>query len=725
METIRQGNGDWIGRAELTPAGPVVAGSVGTWTIRYTAGRYGVDDGGSLKFSWRTVSDWANPQLTDPAAPEYLSVETTADVVLAPRFDPRGNFRPFVKTIHVRVLDGFMRPGETLTITFGDRRRGSPGSRAQTFCERPFRFRLFVDCFGADVYEEVEEDLSFPIVSGPAARLVALLPAHAVAGEPTWAFVRAEDRWGNPAAGYRGTVAFPPAAGMEGLPSAYAFTEADGGAHRFEGIRFTEARLHTITARDTAANLTAASNPLLCEAASPALRPFWGDLHGQSGETVGTNTVEDYFRFGREKAAIDFCCHQGNDFQVTPAVWAEIKRQTKAFHTPGRFVTFLGVEWSGITGAGGDHNVIYPGDDGLIHRSSHWQIEDRADAHTDAYPITDLYRAFAGQDVILLPHIGGRRADLRWHDPALEPVIEIHSCWGTFEWFLDEALERGYRVGFVAGSDDHKCRPGAAAPGAGAFGVLGGLTCLYARSLTREALWEALRARRTSCSTGERILAQLKADGHWMGEEYEAAAAPRFEVFVAGTGPLEEVRIRRGTETVYAHPLVAPSPGNRIRVAWTGARILDRNRQQVWDGGLRIEGGKILHAETYFFDTPAEGITRWDAGEVRWRSRTAGDEDGVILTLDDATRGTLHFESEPIRFSVPLAEVAGSGRVFPAGGIRRQVVVKRLSEAPAPCVARFTWSDAGMRAGWNAYYVRVKQANGSLAWTSPVYVKRP
>jgi hypothetical protein len=724
MEAIRRGNGDWIGRADLAPADPVVAGSVGTWAIRYTAGRYGVDDGGSLKLSWRTISDWARPQSSDPAAADFLAVETSAQAVLATRFEPRGNVRPWGNTVHVRVLDGFLRPGEALTITVGDRRQGSPGTRAQTFCENRFRFRLFVDCFGAEVYEEVEEDLGFPIVSGEAARLVAILPAHAVAGQPTWAFVRAEDRWGNPAAGYRGTVAIAPAAGIEGLPPTYAFTGADGGARRFEGVRFAKARLYTVTARDEAAGLVAESNPLLCEATAPALRPFWGDLHGQSGETIGTNTVADYFRFARDKAAIDFCCHQGNDFQVTPAVWAEIKRQTRAFHAPGRFVTFLGVEWSAITGAGGDHNVIYPGDDGPIHRSSHWQVADRADAHTDAYPVAELYRAFGGQDVILLPHIGGRRADLRWHDPALEPVIEVHSCWGTFEWFLDEALERGYRVGFVAGSDDHKCRPGAAAPGAGAFGVLGGLTCLYARDLTREALWEALRARRASCSTGERVLAQLRGDGHWMGEEYEAAGAPRFEVFVAGTDALEEVLIRRGTETAYAHPLAPPTLGNRIRVAWTGARILDRNRQQAWDGGLRIEGARIRHAETYFFDTPAEGITRWDAGEVRWRSRTAGDEDGVILTLDDPTRGTLHFESEPIRFSVPLAEVGGQGRVFPAGGIRRQVVVKRLPAAPGPRAVRFTWSDPGIRPGWNAYYVRVKQANGSLAWTSPVYVRR-
>lgn len=721
MKTIRPGNGDYIGRAELWPEVPVVAGTVGTWSIRYSAGRYGVDDGGSLKLSWRFASDWAMPQLTDPSAPSYLAVDTNAQAVLVTRFEPRGNVRPWSRTVHVRIVDGFVRPGETVTITLGDRRAGSAGIRAQTFCERRFRFRLFVDCFGAEVYEEVEEDLGFPIVSGDTARLVAVLPSHAVVGEPTWAFVRAEDSWGNPASGYRGTVNILPSSDVEVLPRAYTFTEADGGAHRFDNVRFPRTGEHTLTAYEAASGLRAESNPILCEDSAPPFQPYWGDLHGQSEETIGTNTVEDYFRFARDKAALDFSCHQGNDFQVTHAIWEEIKRQTSALHASGRFVTFLGVEWSAITAAGGDHNVIYRGDDGPLHRSSHWLVDDRTDADTDAYPVAELYRAMADQNVLLVPHVGGRRADLRWHDPRLEPVVEIHSSWGTFEWFYEEALQRGYRVGFVAGSDDHKGRPGAAYPGAGDFAVLGGLTCAYARSLTREALWEALRARRTSCSSGERILVQLRADGRWMGEEFDTTRPPRLAVRAIGTDGIEEVAIRRGTETVYTHRIDL-SPGNRIRIAWSGARILDRNRQQVWDGRVRVDGARILDVQPYAFDSPVEGITSWDAAEVRWRSRTAGDEDGVVLTLDDPTRGTLHFETELLSFSVPLDALTSTARIVAAGGVRRQVALQRLPEGSLPRALDFEWTDHDIRTGWNAYYVRVKQANGSLAWSSPVYV---
>src|SRR6185295_701893 len=158
--TIRPGDGHWIGRADLTIQQPVVAGSQPIdWQVHYVAGAYGLDDGGALKLSWRFASDWSEPQLTDSTRASYLRVRTDAAATLVARYEPRGNVRPWMKTIQVRVVDGFLEPGQSIWLEL-------LGSRAQTFCESRYQLRLFVDCFGADVYEEVEEELSFPIVSG-------------------------------------------------------------------------------------------------------------------------------------------------------------------------------------------------------------------------------------------------------------------------------------------------------------------------------------------------------------------------------------------------------------------------------------------------------------------------------------------------------------------------------------------------------------------------------
>src|SRR5690606_24034215 len=102
-----------------------------------------------------------------------------------------------------------------------------------------------------------------------------------------------------------------------------------------------------------------------------------------------------------------------------------------------------------------------------------------------------------GEDAIMFAHVGGRYADISVaHDPRIETAVEVHSSWGTFEWIVNDAFDLGYRVGIVANSDGHKGRPGAEGPGASMFGAYGGLTCLQMPELSREATFEALRARK-------------------------------------------------------------------------------------------------------------------------------------------------------------------------------------------------------------------------------------
>ena len=63
-----------VGRASITPAEPVVAGQLGTWTITYEVGAYGYDEFARLKIASRFASDWGIPQFTDPAGANYASV---------------------------------------------------------------------------------------------------------------------------------------------------------------------------------------------------------------------------------------------------------------------------------------------------------------------------------------------------------------------------------------------------------------------------------------------------------------------------------------------------------------------------------------------------------------------------------------------------------------------------------------------------------------------------
>ena len=323
---------------------------------------------------------------------------------------------------------------------------------------------------------------------------------------------------------------------------------------------------------------------------------------------------------------------------------------------------------------------------------------------------------------MVIPHIGGRPANLEFHDPELEPAIEIYSAWGQFEWLLREAIERGYKVGFVAGSDDHKGRPGASYPGSSSFGVYGGLTCVLARELSREGIWEALWARRCYATSGQRIALDVRADGHWMGEEFRAEGAPRFAVDAVGSGNIEEIRIVRGLETIYTFPEKMPRERNRLRVKWSGARIKGRARIARWDGELRLEGGRILDAEEFAFDSAAEEITFQNEHRVAWKSVTSGDEDGVILTLEREKSARLHFSSEIVDFSIDLDKLQDEAHGVEAGGVDLQVEVEQLPLGVEEPFCRFEFTDEKPLAGCQAYYVRLTQINGARAWSSPFYI---
>ena len=258
--------------------------------------------------------------------------------------------------------------------------------------------------------------------------------------------MRALDSWGNRSDEYKRKVTFSSSDPDALLPAEYTFIEEAHGAKGFDGVILNTEGLHTIFVEDDNRR-QAVSNPIRVQQERPKLKLFWGDFHGQTKQTVGTGTIDEYFSFARDVAAMDFGGWQGNDFQVTKELWREVCEKTKSFNEPGRFVVFLGYEWSGLTPAGGDHNIYFLGDEGDLHRSNHWLIDDRSDEATDRYPISELWKTFrARKDVMAVAHVGGRHANLDFFDPERVPLIEVHSHHGTFEWFLEKALRRVFTL---------------------------------------------------------------------------------------------------------------------------------------------------------------------------------------------------------------------------------------------------------------------------------------
>ncbi len=186
----------------------------------------------------------------------------------------------------------------------------------QTFREQEHIFKVLVDCFGTGRFEETPDSPRIRVIGGPADVIQVAAPSEAIVGRPVSVTVRALDSWGNRSDGYRNRVFFGSSDPEASLPGEYVFTEDDLGAKRLEGVVLNTPGLQTISVRDDAGR-EAVSNPIIVYEEEPKLRLFWGDFHGQTKQTVGTGTVDEYFRFVREVAAMDFGSWQGNDFQVT------------------------------------------------------------------------------------------------------------------------------------------------------------------------------------------------------------------------------------------------------------------------------------------------------------------------------------------------------------------------------------------------------------------------
>lgn len=288
------------------------------------------------------------------------------------------------------------------------------------------------------------------------------------------------------------------------------------------------------------------------------LRVFYGDIHAHSTFTDGkAGQPDQLYLLARDRFKLDFFAMTDHaDFdRFTPSQWAQAQDRASYFNRPGQFVTFSGFEWNPPhTGSGaleGGHRcVIYPTDDQPIFAGD--------GPASDSIP--KLYRAIKKTNGIVIAHHMAHAGWGRWNPenyaPSIEPVIEITSTHGRFEYYgnplnskarpqvpghsYQDALARGYRLGAVGSSDTHHMRPGYM-----------GMTAVWAPELTRAAIFQAIRERRTFAITGDRIRLQFRMDGNHMGSEYHSITMPSIEVDVEAPSAIESVDIIKNNVAIH------------------------------------------------------------------------------------------------------------------------------------------------------------------------------
>ena len=608
-----------------------IAGHYGTWTITYTVGTGGIAPGGALRLqlpdTWHAGErNSANRlQASDPTDDHYIAAygsgadvrieaevesETSDFLVKSARPGLDGRSERYVFVVRANVVSGSLREGETISVVYGDTSAGSRGMRAAIVATGPEPILVSVDRDGSGAFEPVEHDATLTSRSGIATELRLAGPSALVVGEQAELHLAAVDLHSNPAVPFHERVTLRVLQGdvdvarTVELPAGQGWTTVPF-TPRGEGI----VRLEAVARADL---LRARSNPMEAFAERPAEQTWWGDLHSHTEHSFD-GVGSDVFDYARWVAGLDF--HAMTDHSSGPAregftrglgphVWEEYTAATDAHHAPGEFVTLHAYEAS-FPAPWGHHNVYFRGEPGPL-------------LSPNQVTLPELWAALTAGEALTIPHHTNKFPQpLAWDedDPALRRNFEIYSAHGLSEAYdpghplafeqseftnrstsartgvsAQDAWMQGLRLSTIAASDDHRSQPGK---------PHWGLAAVRAPELTREAVFDALHARRTYRTTGQRILLDFRVNDAPMGSEIAldaplpepcagtspecgeraavtAALAPRFEVTAHGTDVIEAVEILRYSEPDGGFRVIHDLRPNALDFNWSGR-----------DGGFR------------------------------------------------------------------------------------------------------------------------------------------
>ena len=557
---------------------------VGSWqsvTLRLTLGPDGLRQGDALvvQSATRGLQSWPALQTVMPVEAGYTSAAAESGRRVTCQVDGQ----------HVRLTVRDSLPaGDTIVLTYGDRRAGGPGIRMTLAAVRQWFRILYLPPDDSGAREVIAAPPYVDLLPENPQSLDVLAPSRVRRGEKFTLVVKAVDAHGNTAGPPTDPATISPINGVD-LSTAIALDERDRAA-RCTDVVLTEqmppvARLR-IVVRHPEIESSGSSNPVeVLHTVDDSECIYWGDLHAHTSHGHAYGEIDDLYHYARDEARLDFVahvehytragewlhpwwrrrypdCHTVADF--VERSWQERLEQARRFDDPGKFVPLLGFEWAHTTG---HLNGFFPGLEApLVYPTS---FRDPAMTPVHLKGLLKDQNWFGVPHHTAFPLGRGTLGGFRWEhfDPETMPCVEIASKQGNGEYFgaphaalpmgvggtVREGLARGLRFGFVGATDTNIARPGS-------FTAqekrqrLPGLTAVFAPSLEREAIYNAIRKRRCYATLGGRPILRFTINGAFMGESLQlprADAVKHIVCDVAGSAELARVEVIKNGETFF------------------------------------------------------------------------------------------------------------------------------------------------------------------------------
>ena len=301
------------------------------------------------------------------------------------------------------------------------------------------------------------------------------------------------------------------------------------------------------------------------QAGSKTYSIYRGDLHRHTDISLdggGDGSLIDAYRYARDAAGMDFLGVTDHNHEIVePYNWYRNQKIADLFQLEN-FAAFYSYERS-LEYPNGHRNILF-----VERGRSILPVETGENLGLEG--TERLFWHLRRKNGTSIPHTiaTGSGTDWRDNDPKVEHVLEIFQ--GMRETYehpgapqpktlkpsatLEQdnrpprrlgtawsALEKGYKLGFIASSDHLSTHISYA--------------CLISEELTLEGLLEAIRARRAYAATDNIILDVrfLGSDGEYlMGEAFESTTPLRIKAYLRGTKAIQRVDVIKDNKIVYS-----------------------------------------------------------------------------------------------------------------------------------------------------------------------------
>jgi hypothetical protein len=275
----------------------------------------------------------------------------------------------------------------------------------------------------------------------------------------------------------------------------------------------------------------------------------------------------------------------------------------------------------------------------------------------------------------------------------------------------------------------------------------GGLAAVLAPERTGDAIFDAMKSLRTYATTGQRMIVDMTVNGTSMGQQARYSESRQIAGRVIGTAPIRSITLFKNDHVLeeWGYNEVQ---GEDLALTFYSESYPyhpDDNPRgwRHWRGTITVEGAELASAElsdrqnlSFQRVEPVDG----SPNTLRFATMTRGDHSSVILKFNGPSAGAV------VKVSLDTSNETGSGppqlrthQRIPGqevtlalqgdneflqdvsfDGYQDSITLSR--EGQMPLEVEFNTLDQLNPRQGDYYFVRVRQADEGLAWTSPVWV---